>query len=154
MVVPARHNCLRSSLTLVFFRAIARDPTQYPEPDTFNPDRWVNPAYPTFKAPLTEYPTIVGHHQFSYGKRACLGQRLGEAELLIACGAIIWAFSIERRRDSNGDLVHVPDYDFATLPFNKPFPFAMDLKVRSPAKAHLITKQFREPEDGIEDLQI
>lgn len=137
-----------------FSRAIARDPARYPEPDTFNPDRWLNPAYPTFKAPLTEYPTIINHHQFSYGKRACLGQRLGQVELLIACGAIMWAFNAERRRDSNGELVPVRDYDFATLPFNKPFPFAMDLKVRSPEKAILIMKQFRECEDGEGDVQI
>lgn len=135
-------------------RAIARDPKRYPDPDVFNPDRWVNPEYPTFKAPLTEYPTIIGHHQFSYGKRACLGQQLGQAELLIACGAIIWAFNVVRKRDSNGDLVPVPDYDFATLPFNKPFPFAMDLNVRSQQRANLIMKQFRDSDNGVQDMQV
>ncbi|KAL9108024.1 MAG: hypothetical protein Q9227_007130 [Pyrenula ochraceoflavens] len=134
--------------------AITRDPKRYPDPDTFNPDRWINPAYPTFKGPLTEYPTIIGHHQFSYGKRACLGQHLGQAELLIACGAIIWAFTLERRRDVNGGLVHVPDYDFATLPFNKPFPFHFDMKVRGSEKANMIVSQWRESEEGMPDLQI
>ena len=127
---------------------------RYPSPDTFNPDRWLNPTYPTYKTPLTEHPTIIGHHQFSYGKRACLGQHLGQAELLIACGAIVWAFTLERRRDASGGLVPVPDYDFATLPFNKPFPFNFDLKVRGEERAALIRRMWMKSEGECPDLQI
>ena len=58
--------------------AIARDPVQYPEPERYNPGRWLEPEYPTYREPLTEYPKLMGHHQFGCGLRICPGVALTE----------------------------------------------------------------------------
>lgn len=76
--------------------AIARDPAMFPDPETFNPLRWVEPSYPTYKEPLTEYPTIINSTQFGYGRRLCQGQGVADEDMLIGIGSIAWLFNIKR----------------------------------------------------------
>jgi len=66
-------------------RAIARDPAVYPDVDNFRPERWIDPSFPTtYREPLTQYPTLRGHHQFGHGRRTCLGIDIIEHELFLA----------------------------------------------------------------------
>jgi cytochrome P450 len=54
------------------YRAIARDPEMYPDPEEFKPERWLDPQYPTYKGPLTAYPTLikcVHVHRSSFRKK-------------------------------------------------------------------------------------
>lgn len=83
-------------------RSLSRNEAMYPSAETFNPARWLDPSYPTFKTPLTEFPTIKGYHGFGYGRRACVGQDLVHSELLLACGALLQGFEIQRQRDEYG----------------------------------------------------
>ncbi|KAA8615000.1 cytochrome p450 [Pyrenophora tritici-repentis] len=77
--------------------AISRDPELYPDPEAFNPLRWVKPEYPTYQEPLTQYPTIVNSTQFGYGRRTCTGQNVTDEDLLIGIGSIAWLFDIKKR---------------------------------------------------------
>jgi hypothetical protein len=74
--------------------AISRDPAIYPDPETFNPLRWVEPSYPSYREPLTQYPTILNSTQFGYGRRTCQGQTVSDEDLLIGIGSIAWLFNI------------------------------------------------------------
>ena len=74
----------------------------YPDPETFNPLRWLDPAYPTYKEPLTEYPTIINSSQFGYGRRLCQGQTVAYRDLLIGIAAIAWLFDIKKDSSSHG----------------------------------------------------
>jgi hypothetical protein len=84
------------SLTLLI-RAIARDPELFPEPEEFNPLRWTDPKYPTYKEPLTQYPTIINSTQFGYGRRLCQGQGVADEDMLIGIGSIAWLFNISKK---------------------------------------------------------
>ncbi|KAL5117698.1 hypothetical protein ACEQ8H_004446 [Pleosporales sp. CAS-2024a] len=77
--------------------AIARDPDMFPDPETFNPLRWVKPEYPTYQEPLTQFPTIIHSTQFGYGRRTCQGQTVTDEDLLIGIGSIAWMFNIAPR---------------------------------------------------------
>ena len=90
-------------------RAIARDPEMFPDPEAFNPLRWVEPTYPTYQEPLTQYPTIINSTQFGYGRRLCQGQTVADEDLLIGIGSIAWLFNIYRTPDQNGSPPSVPD---------------------------------------------
>lgn len=82
-------------------RAISRDPELYPDPETFNPLRWMQPKYPTYQEPLTKFPTIINSSQFGYGRRTCQGQTVADEDLLIGIGSIAWMFNISQRSDSS-----------------------------------------------------
>ena len=66
-----------------------RDPSIFPSPSTFNPDRWLPtatnpiPVAPTGK-PLSRYLT-----SFSKGPRMCLGINLAQAELFIGLAGVV-----------------------------------------------------------------
>jgi cytochrome P450 len=79
--------------------AISRDPEFYPDPEVFNPLRWVKPEYPTYQEPLTQYPTIINSTQFGYGRRTCTGQQVADEDMLIGIGSIAWLFNIKKCSD-------------------------------------------------------
>lgn len=68
----------------------------YPDPEAFNPLRWLDQSYPTFKGPLTQYPTILNMSQFGYGRRTCQGQTVTEADLVAGIGSMAWLFHISK----------------------------------------------------------
>ncbi|KAH4945452.1 hypothetical protein HBI24_106690 [Parastagonospora nodorum] len=86
--------------------AISRDPDMFPDPETFNPLRWVEPEYPTYQEPLTQFPTIINSTQFGYGRRTCQGQTVTDEDLLIGIGSIAWMFNISQKPDD----VSAPDW--------------------------------------------
>jgi hypothetical protein len=69
----------------------------FPDPEAFNPDRWVEPEYPTYQEPLTQFPTIINSTQFGYGRRTCQGQTVTDEDLLIGIGSIAWMFDISQK---------------------------------------------------------
>ena len=58
--------------------------------------RWLEPEYPTYKEPLTQYPSIINMTQFGYGRRTCQGQTVTEADLIAGIGAVAWLFDIRK----------------------------------------------------------
>lgn len=113
-------------------RAITRDPTTYPDPETFNPDRWLQPSYPTYQTPLSIYPNIQGFTTFGYGRRVCQGVDLVEAELLVAVGGMAWACQISKKRDERTGEEMVPAaHDYTSLLISRPKMFPFELRARS-----------------------
>lgn len=72
----------------------------FPDPETFNPLRWIKPEYPTYQEPLTQFPTIINSTQFGYGRRTCQGQSVTDEDLLIGIGSIAWMFNISQRSEN------------------------------------------------------
>ena len=60
---------------------ISREPDLYPQSHEFKPERWLDPSWPTYKEPLTEFPTIRGDPAFGYGTRSCPGTELVAVDL-------------------------------------------------------------------------
>jgi hypothetical protein len=90
-------------------RAISRDPTMFPDPEAFNPLRWVEPGYPTYQEPLTHFPTIINSTQFGYGRRVCQGQTVADEDLLIGIGSIAWLFNMSRTPQETSDPKGTPN---------------------------------------------
>lgn len=99
---------------------ISRDESMYPRADEFVPERWLDPKYPSYKEPLSEYPNLRGHIAFGYGARACPGVDLTSMELFTLLGAITWAFNISPKESRE----RVPYYEVNkyVITMSKSFP--------------------------------
>ncbi|MXQ79268.1 hypothetical protein E5288_WYG000516 [Bos mutus] len=69
---------------------ISRDPDIYPEPDSFQPQRWLRKNQPD--ALKTQHP--FGSVPFGYGVRACLGRRIAELEMQLLLTRLIQHYEV------------------------------------------------------------
>jgi cytochrome P450 len=124
--------------------AMSQDAKRYHDPSTYNPGRWLDETSPNFKAPLTVYPRLKGHHIFGRGKRACPGQDLAEAELLVFCGNLLKFFMLEPSLSEKGEPIW-PDPDrWTTDVIGGPLPFDCDIKIRDAAKLEIVERMYAE----------
>ncbi|KAK3681758.1 cytochrome P450 [Podospora appendiculata] len=131
---------------------MTRDEATYPDAEQFNPSRWLDPAYPTFRAPLTQYPNLAGHSQFGFGRRVCQGVPIVEQDLFLTMGGLAWAFDVRKRRDGSGNEVPVHWNDYSPLLISKPARFAFDAVPRSEEKVSVMRELFEEArEEGERD---
>ncbi|KAI0128275.1 cytochrome P450 [Xylariales sp. AK1849] len=130
--------------------AITRDEKTYPDAETFNPARWLEPKYPTYKEPLTQHPNLAGFSQFGFGRRTCQGIPIVEQDLFLAMGGMAWAFDIRKRRRCDGSEVEVHWDDYSPLLIAKPAPFEFDAVVRN-KKIEGRLRDMWENEKGEED---
>ncbi|KAI2602783.1 cytochrome P450 [Hypoxylon sp. NC1633] len=130
--------------------AMTRDETTYPDADTFNPARWLEPEFPTYKEPLTVYPNLNGFSQFGFGRRTCQGIPIVEQDLFLAMGGMSWALNISKKRDADGREVPVHWNSYTPLLIAKPMPFEFNAVVRSEEKK-IVLRQMWETGKGEDD---
>lgn len=124
-----------------------RNPDKYPDPESFRPERYLEPNWPTYREPLTVYPTIKNLSSFGYGQRQCLGQTLTQDELLLACGGLCWGFDMTKKIDQEtGQEIDIDTNASNSLLIVKPDPFQMKFIPRSSARKEKILNQWREAE--------
>lgn len=124
--------------------AIHRDTELYPDPETFRPERWLEPGYPTYQEPLTKFPNMQNYSCFGFGRRICPGQSIAERSLNILTARIAWAMTLRCRRDESGREVAPPLYDY-TAGFNvQPERFDFDVVARSPERARQVEAIFEQ----------
>ncbi|KAL5520612.1 hypothetical protein ACEPAF_2613 [Sanghuangporus sanghuang] len=101
---------------------IMRDPVMFPEPDNFEPERFINskdPRLANFELP------------FGFGRRICPGMHLARNSVFVNIARLLWAFDILPALDKNGKEI-IPDSMDYTDGFNsKPVSFDCRLIPRS-----------------------
>lgn len=124
---------------------MSRNPKKYPQPNAWNPDRWVDPSYPTYQEPLDRFPTICQYSQFGYGRRICQGMEVAEADLLVGIGAIAWGFDVRKAINPDTGLeIAVPEMAYSELLIAKPKWFQFSLTPRSNDRRRRIEHLYRE----------
>lgn len=98
----------------------------------------MDPAYPTYKEPLTQHPNLNGFSQFGFGRRTCQGVPIVEQDLFLAMGGLAWAFDLCKKRRADGSVVDVHWNDFTPLLIAKPAPFEFEAFTRSPQIARRV----------------
>jgi cytochrome P450 len=71
--------------------AISHDPIAFPDPEDFDPQRWVEPCG-HIRPDLKSFP-------FGFGRRVCPGQYLACDSVLITLAYLFWAFRILEPKD-------------------------------------------------------
>ncbi|KAI0743502.1 cytochrome P450 [Daedaleopsis nitida] len=76
--------------------AMMHDPETYPEPEVFDPERYLKDGAMNADAPNPE--DVI----FGYGRRICLGRYLADASLFISVASILHVFKITPPLDTDG----------------------------------------------------
>lgn len=99
------------------------DKDEYPDQLVFNPARWVEPTYPTYKEPLTQYPNCKNFAPFGFGRRSCPGYDLAERTLVVMSAKMIWAFDLQIPLTADGvpEKIEI-EYEWAPNKQPKEFP--------------------------------
>ena len=132
----------KGTVAHVVEQAITRDPKDYPDPEAFNPARWLDPCYPSFKGPLTEYPTLNGFHGFGSGRRVCPGIALTEAELMAGCSGLLAAFTLEKKKRPDGTVIEPDPWRMSPNLIGGALEFEFDLKSRGAQKEQQIRQMW------------
>ncbi|KAG9310452.1 cytochrome P450 [Chiua virens] len=100
--------------------SIARDPEVFPDPERFNPQRWIGPDG-NIKSEMKAY-------SFGFGRRTCVGSNLAIRSLYIAAASIFWSFKIaEDSKRPIDDTAFVPGIVSHPKPFSLLFEPRMDV---------------------------
>ncbi|EIM84080.1 cytochrome P450 [Stereum hirsutum FP-91666 SS1] len=113
--------------------AILRDPVAYPDPEVFNPSRFLTADGKAID-PTVRDPEAV----FGFGRRMCPGRFLALDSLWTTTACIIALFDIERKVDDDGKLAPLPEKMFTLGIVSHPTPFPCFITPRSVASARLI----------------
>ncbi|KZL67504.1 cytochrome p450 [Colletotrichum incanum] len=122
--------------------AIQRDPELYPDPELFNPNRWLDPKYPTYKEPLSIYPNLQQFSAFGHGRRICQGINIAERSLNLKIALLAWGCNISRAKNGKGEEIIPPLYDFVEGFNVQPKTFDFNLQSRSPERIELIERVY------------
>ncbi|KAF9459021.1 cytochrome P450 [Collybia nuda] len=79
--------------------AITRDEEKYPDPDSFNPDRFF-----TADGELNEDNTIL---TFGFGRRLCIGRHAADASVWATIVSVLAVFNFENEKDSHGNVIPI-----------------------------------------------
>ena len=70
---------------MIHVHGVHRDPANFEDPDTFNPDRWLDSKGKFQYQPYKFIP-------FSMGPRVCVGESLAKADLLMFAASLFHKF--------------------------------------------------------------
>ncbi|KAG1792730.1 cytochrome P450 [Suillus plorans] len=83
--------------------AIANDPEAFPEPQTFNPQRWIDDAG-RVRDDLRFFAFAFG-----FGRRVCPGQHLANRSVFVNTALILWAFRLSENPAAKIDTLAFSD---------------------------------------------
>lgn len=87
--------------------AIHHNERDFPEPDRFNPNRFLK-DHPDSRP----FPGERGYMTFGWGRRVCSGQALAEQGTWLTVARLVWGFRIEPALDGNGKPIPVDIFDY------------------------------------------
>lgn len=119
-----------------------KDEDLYPDADTFNPGRWLEPKYQeTYQAPLTEYPNMKRYAAFGFGRRICPGLDAGERSLFAQCSTLSWAYSAVKNLDEEGNPIPIPWYPVKPKDTYELGGFEFELESRDPKRLETLRQK-------------
>ncbi|KAJ7184917.1 cytochrome P450 [Mycena filopes] len=110
--------------------AILRNETMYPDPDAFNPERFLRDGK---LDPDVRDPQVA----FGFGRRICPGRYMATSSIWVTVANILAAFDITKPKGDDGRLIE-PTYEYLSELISPPAPFKCSIRPRSQDLAALV----------------
>ncbi|KAM5539745.1 hypothetical protein V8D89_006558 [Ganoderma adspersum] len=121
----------KGSAVIANLYAFSRNERMYPDPETFNPERFLNDE--KINPDVQDPSTFV----FGYGRRICPGRHFAEASLFIIIASVLHTLTIDYAVDDRGKVV-IPEVKMSDGVLSYPVPFPCSIKPRTPEHVRLI----------------
>lgn len=125
--------------------SISLDPSEYPEPDQFKPERFLQDSKddPTASAKVkgTWFAPQRGSVAFGFGRRVCPGLHIAMRSLAINLACMAWCFDIQH---PSGNPENVDTFAFTSAANSHPLPFPAVFKYRSLARKNVVEDENRD----------
>ncbi|KAJ3540330.1 hypothetical protein NM208_g5116 [Fusarium decemcellulare] len=136
------HFIPQNSVVVLNWWAIQRDPTRYPDPDAFDPARYLNSPLTAAEYMNSQDPYDRDHFSYGAGRRACPGVHLAEKSLFIVISRTLWGFNIEKKKGPGGSVVE-PTTRMMPGFLSVPLPFECEITCRSDQHREIIETEFK-----------
>jgi hypothetical protein len=123
---------LRFQPVLILRRGLLHDPSTYPDPDVFSPERYLTRLTDgswKLRTDVIDPRTYA----FGFGRCACPGIHLAEQSLFATLSSVLHTLYITRAKNRNGEEV-IPDARMNSGLLCHPIPFAYNLCMRADAE--------------------
>ena len=87
--------------------AIHHNEREFPDPDRFNPERYLKESPDS-----RPFPGERGYMTFGWGRRVCSGQGLAEQGTFITVARLLWGFKIQKALDEKGQPIPLDIFDY------------------------------------------
>lgn len=130
---------------LIMNRAIHRDPSLFPNPDVFDPSRYLDKPLAAADYINTSDPDARDHFTYGAGRRVCPGVHVAERSLFINIVRVIWGFNINKAKGPDGRLIE-PTTAMVPGFLSIPEPFDCEFVPRSARHDKIIREEFTKAE--------
>lgn len=112
--------------------AISRNEDKYPDPDSFNPERFLN-----MDGTLNDDTVSYG---FGFGRRICPGKYMADKVVWLMIVTVLATFNISKARDGTGNEIDIDPDAYTDGVTSHPLPFKCSIIRRSEQAESLIRK--------------
>ncbi|KAH8982276.1 cytochrome P450 [Lactarius akahatsu] len=119
------------------------DPSAYGDDAAqFRPERFLDADGKIMSGPQAAETHDDGHGTYGFGKRACVGKHLANDSLFIYMATVLWAATLERARDQDGNEVPLDTDGFVdTGTIVKPAPYECKITPRFPEAVSILAAE-------------
>ncbi|KAI0066875.1 cytochrome P450 [Artomyces pyxidatus] len=113
----------KGSIVIANAWAILHDPALYPDPEVFNPERFL-----TEDGQVVDDPLLSA--AFGFGKRICPGRHIVDGTLFIVVASVLATFNVSKIKDEYGNEIPVEDRYVGSV-LSQPAPFKCSITPRN-----------------------
>jgi hypothetical protein len=117
----------------------------WPNPDAFDPSRYINHSASAADYINASDPTTRDHFSYGAGRRVCPGVHVAERSLFINISRVLWGFTLNRKTGKDGKVIEVTE-KMAPGFFSVPENFECDIQPRSSKHAKTMEREWKKAE--------